>query len=154
MIYRFLLEAGLSSCTPRTTWLCWAAVAWYGKLVGDTSPIRRSILPDIATDLNAPAFIRRRQIPVFHRRAWKPCVRRYAPLNAKAGNRGLSRMQGTRLMPIIVRDTTKPRRKIRPAKNVGMVRAVRGKKRLTTAHSDVCWAYEAVEVVCVSAKSV
>lgn len=88
-----------------------AAVAWYGKLVGDTSLNSPKHPVDIATDLNAPVLgLYGGRIPVFHRRAWKPCVRRYAPLMRRRKSWSIP-MQGTRLMPIIVRATTKPRRK-------------------------------------------
>lgn len=118
-----------------------AAVAWYGKLVGDTS------LNSPKHPLISPPILTRRywvytadRIPVFHRRAWKPCVRRYAPLMRRRKSWSIP-MQGTRLMPIIVRATTKPRRKTAGKECWNGSRSTAG-KRLTTAHYDVCWAYE------------
>ncbi len=93
-----------------------AAVAWYGKL------------------LISPPILTRRywvytagRIPVFHRRAWKPCVRRYAPLMRRRKSWSIP-MQGTRLMPIIVRATTKPRRKTAGKECWNGSRSTAGKK--------------------------
>lgn len=88
-----------------------AAVAWYGKLVGDTSLNSPKHPVDIATDLNAPVLGlyggQDTSIPQESVETMRQALR---AANAKAESWSIP-MQGTRLMPIIVRATTKPQRK-------------------------------------------
>jgi carboxymethylenebutenolidase len=56
-----------------------AAVAWYGKLVGQKTLNSAKYPVDIAVDLNAPVLgLYGAKTPAFRRIRWKPCVRRFA----------------------------------------------------------------------------
>lgn len=88
-----------------------AAVAWYGKLVGDTSLNSPKHPVDIATDLNAPVLGlyggQDTSIPQESVETMRQALR---AANAKA-EIVVYPDAGHALMPIIVRATTKPQRK-------------------------------------------
>lgn len=84
-----------------------AAVAWYGKLVGDKTLNSPGHPVDIATDLNAPCWdFMARKTPVFRRIAWKPCVRHCARRMPKQKSWCIP-MPGMLLTRIIARAITK-----------------------------------------------
>lgn len=88
-----------------------AAVAWYGKLVGDKTLNSPKHPVDIATDLNAPFWgFMAAVTPAFRKIPLKQCAGRYAPPMLKRKSWSIP-MPDMRSTPIIARAITKSPRK-------------------------------------------